>query len=125
MKLPKLPAPISVATAATAAGLLAASGTAGAVILNCPQTINLKVASAPYPWSDSYNPAANLNFAEASYSCSNGTCTLSCAYSMSSSIYTFLAYKVAPGVCHYTNQGQSFACSSLPAPPHHHHVLVR
>jgi hypothetical protein len=120
MKLPKLPVLISVALVATAAALLAAYGTAHAVILNCPQTISLKAGGAPYPWSASYNPAATLNFAEASYSCSNGTCTLSCAYSMSSSIYTFLAYKVAPGVCHYTSEGQSFACSSLPPPPHHH-----
>ena len=121
MKLLKLPMPISVAVVATAAVLLAAYGSAGAVLLNCPQTIYLKAAGAPYPWSDSNNPAAAVHFAEASYSCSNGTCTLSCAYSMSSSIYTFLAYKVAPGVCHYTSQGQSFACSSLPPAPHHHH----
>jgi hypothetical protein len=121
MKLPKLSAPISVAAIAITAVLLAAYGSAGAVLLNCPQTISLKAAGAPFPWSDSYNPAATANFAEASYSCSNGTCTLSCAYSMSSSIYTFLAYKVAPGVCHYTNEGQSFACSSLPPPSHRHH----
>jgi len=120
MKLPKLPVPISVAAVAMAAVVLAAYGTAGAVILNCPQTINLKADAAPYPWSDSSNPSATLAFAEASYSCSNGTCTLSCAYSMQSSIYTFLAYKVAPGVCHYTDQGHSFACSSLP-PSHLHH----
>jgi len=137
VKLPKLPAPISVAmtamvsmtsltaiigmtslTAIAAAALLAAPGTAEAVILNCPQSIGVKAVDAPYPWSDSPTTAF-LPFAEASYSCSNGTCTLSCAYSMSSSIYTFLDYKVPPGVCNYTNQGRSFACSSLP--PWHHH----
>jgi hypothetical protein len=120
MKLPKLTAPIRFAVAAMAAVLLTGYGTAGAVILNCPQTISLKAAGAPYPWTDSSNVDATLGFAEASYSCSNGTCTLSCAYSMQSSIYTFLAYKVAPGVCHYTNQGHSFACSSLPPPRLHH-----
>jgi hypothetical protein len=126
MKLSKLPEPISVAVAVIiavitmSALLLATDGTADAVILSCPQTISLKAAGAPYPWSDAYNPGATLGFAEASYSCSNGTCTLSCAYSMQSSIYTFLAYKVAPGVCNYTNHGQSFACASLP-PPHYHH----
>jgi hypothetical protein len=122
MQLPKLPVPISLAVAALIAtsAILAVDGTAGAVILNCPQAISLKAAGAPYPWSDSYNPGATVGFAEASYSCSNGTCTLSCAYSLQSTIYTFLAYKVAPGVCNYTNHGQSFACSSLP-PPHHHH----
>jgi len=76
MKLPKLSAPISVAAIAITAVLLAAYGSAGAVLLNCPQTISLKAAGAPFPWSDSYNPAATANFAEASYSCSNGTCTL-------------------------------------------------
>jgi hypothetical protein len=105
---------------ATAIAILAARGTAGAVMLNCPQTLRLKAADAPYPWTDIVNRDATVQFAEASYSCSNGTCTLSCAYSMQSSIYTFLAYKVAPGVCHYTNHGQSFACSSLPPPRHHH-----
>lgn len=113
------PAVISAAVLAAAIAILASRGTAGAVILNCPQTLDLKAADAPYPWFDISNRDATVRFAEASYSCSNGTCTLSCAYSMQSSIYTFLVYKVAPGVCHYTSQGQSFACSSLP--PRHHH----
>jgi hypothetical protein len=121
MKLPapKLPMLTSVAAIAVAAALLASYGTAGAVILNCPQMIGVKAIGAPFPWQDSPNQDAVLPFAEASYSCSNGTCTLSCAYSASSSIYTFLDYKVSPGVCNYTNQGRSFACSSLP--PWHHH----
>ena len=41
---------------------------------------------------------------------------MSCAYAAAGSIYTLLDYKVAPGVCHYTNEGQSFDCSSLPPP---------
>jgi len=116
----KTPAFIYTAILATAIAILGACGTAGAVILNCPPTLSLKAADAPYPWSDSSSRDATVQFAEASYSCSNGTCTLSCAYSMQSNIYTFLDYKVAPGVCHYTNQGHSFACSSLPPPRHHH-----
>ena len=114
MNLPKLPVLISAAIVA----LLVAAGAANAVILNCPPAIVVKAAGAPYPWTDSSNQDAVLHFAEASYSCSNGTCTLSCAYSTASSVYTFLNYKVAPGVCHYTNQGQSFACNSLPPPRH-------
>jgi hypothetical protein len=120
MKLPKLSGSIALVAIATAIASLAAYGTAGAVILNCPPMINLRAAGAPYPWSDSHNLDATVRFAEASYSCSNGTCTLSCAYSMSSSAYTFLDYKVAPGLCHYANQGQSFACSSLPPPRRYH-----
>lgn len=120
MKLPALKlSRISAATIATTAALLATYGTAGAVILNCPQMIAVKAVGAPSPWSDSSNQDALIPFAEASYSCSNGTCTLSCAYSVSSSVYTFLDYKVSPGVCNYTSQGRSFACSSLPPWRHH------
>jgi hypothetical protein len=121
----KLPALISVFRIATISILgvlvLAASSTpAGAVILNCPPVVNVKAIGAPYPWTADQRPDALLHFAEASYSCSNGTCTLSCAYAAAGSIYTLLNYKVDPGVCHYTNQGNSFACSSLPPPrsPH-------
>jgi hypothetical protein len=116
MKLSKLPALIA---AAAIAVVIAASGIAHAILLNCPPAIVVKAAGAPYPWTDSSNRDAVLHFAEASYSCSAGTCSLSCAYSMSSSVYTFLDYKVPPGVCHYTNQGQSFACDSLPPPRRH------
>ena len=116
----KPPAAISTAVLAIAVAILAAYGTAGAVVLDCPPTLSLKAAGAPYPWSDTANRDATVQFAEASYSCSNGTCTLSCAYSMQSSIYTFLDYKVAPGICHYTSHGHSFACSSLPPRRHHH-----
>lgn len=116
MKLLKLSMLIS---AAALAAWLTAAAPADAVMLNCPQAISLKAVGAPYPWTDSSNRDAVVHFAEASYSCSNGTCTLSCAYSMSSSVYTFLNYKVAPGVCHYTTQGQAFACSSL-SPPRAH-----
>jgi hypothetical protein len=121
----KLPALISVFRIATISILgvlvLAASPTpAGAVILNCPPVVNVKAFGAPYPWTADQRPDALLHFAEASYSCSNGTCTMSCAYAAAGSIYTLLNYKVDPGVCHYTNQGNSFACSSLPPPrsPH-------
>ena len=118
---PRLPRPIFAFAMATALALmLATGGTANAVILQCPQAITVRAAGAPYPWMDAQPRDTILRFAEASYSCSNGTCTLSCAYAMASSVYTFLDYKVAPGVCHYTNQGQSFACSSLPSLHHHH-----
>jgi hypothetical protein len=115
----KLSASISFAVIAAGAVLLIAHGIADAVILNCPQTIVVRAIDAPYPWTASTDQDAILPFAEASYSCSNGTCTLSCAYSVSSSIYTFLDYKVTPGLCNYTNQGRSFACSSLPVWHHH------
>jgi hypothetical protein len=120
-KLLRLKRPRLISTAAidTAVTLVAAYGTAGAVILNCPQVIVVKAVGAPYPWENSTNQDALLPFAEASYSCSNGPCTLSCAYSAPSNVYTFLDYKVSPGVCNYTNQGRSFDCSSLP--PWHHH----
>ena len=116
----RVPSVISTAAVAAAIAIMAACGSAGAVNLDCPQSVSLKAADAPYPWSDSINRDATVAFAQASYSCSNGTCTLSCAYSLQSSIYTFLTYKVPPGVCHYTDRGQSFACSSLPPPRHHH-----
>lgn len=105
---------------AVISALLAGPGLAGAVVLNCPQTIHVKAVGAPYPWSDSTNRDAVLHFAQASYSCSTGTCTLSCAYATPTTIYTFLEYKVAPGVCHYSNEGKSFACSSLPPPRRYH-----
>jgi hypothetical protein len=100
--------------------LLSVASPAHAVILGCPPMIAVKAVGAPYPWSDAKSSDdAVLRFAEASYSCSNGTCTLSCAYAASNSIYTMLSYKVAPGVCHYTNDGRSFSCSSLPPPRNH------
>jgi hypothetical protein len=121
----KLPTPICVATTAintlfvAVATLFATPNLAHAIILDCPPVINVKAVGAPYPWSDAQSADdAILHFAEASYSCSNGTCTLSCAYAASSSVYTMLSYKVAPGVCHYTSEGKSFACSSLPPPRH-------
>jgi hypothetical protein len=121
-----LRAPISAAAIALMVPLVAVfamlstASSAQAVVLSCPPMIAVKAVGAPYPWSDAKSPDdAILHFAEASYSCSNGTCTLSCAYAASSSIYTMLSYKVAPGVCHYTNDGRSFACASLPPPRHH------
>lgn len=123
----KLPARNSVATIvinsffAAAVAVLTTAGPAHAIILDCPPMIAVKAVGAPYPWSDAKSSNdAILRFAEASYSCSNGTCTLSCAYAASSSVYTMLSYKVAPGVCHYTNEGKGFSCSSLPPPPGHH-----
>jgi hypothetical protein len=121
----KLPALIFVSRIATISMLgvlvlLASSTPADAVILNCPPVVNVKAVGAPYPWTADQRPDALLHFAEASYSCSNGTCTLSCAYAAAGSVYTLLNYKVDPGVCHYTNQGNSFACSSLPPPRNYH-----
>ena len=95
---------------------LVAPGRANAIILDCPPVINIKAIDAPFPWTATTANDATLHFAEASYSCSNGTCTLSCAYSAPGNAYTLLDYKVPPGTCQYTNEGRSFACSSLPPP---------
>jgi hypothetical protein len=97
---------------------LAAPGPAQAIILDCPPVINIKAVGAPFPWTATAANDAILHFAEASYTCSNGTCTLSCAYSGPNNAYTLLDYKVPPGTCQYTNEGRSFACSSLPPPRH-------
>lgn len=95
-----------------------APGLAQAIVLNCPPVIGIKAVGAPFPWTATAGNDAALNFAEASYSCSNGTCTLSCAYLAPGNAYTLLDYKVPPGTCQYTNEGRSFACSSLPPPRH-------
>lgn len=79
----KLPALIFVAAIAA---LLAGSSPARAVTLNCPQVINVKAIGTPLPWSAAPHRDAILHFAEASYSCSNGICTLSCAYAASGSV---------------------------------------
>lgn len=110
---------VSIAIFAILAIQLVAPGPARAVTLNCPPVINIKAVGAPFPWTATAANDAILHFAEASYSCSNGTCTLSCAYSAPNNAYTLLDYKVPPGTCQYTNEGRSFACSSLPAPRHH------
>jgi hypothetical protein len=109
---------ISLTTFAILATHLIAPGPAHAIILDCPPVINVRAVGAPFPWTASTANDAILHFAEASYSCSNGTCTLSCSYSAPGNVYTLLDYKVPPGTCHYTNEGRSFACSSLPAPRH-------
>jgi hypothetical protein len=95
---------------------LIAPSAAHAIILNCPPVVNVRAATAPFPWTSKATTDAFLPFAEASYSCSNGTCTLSCSYNAGGVLYTLLDYKIPPGVCHYTNEGKSFACSSLPRP---------
>ncbi len=105
---------ITLATVAALMATLAGPGTAHAIRLNCPQALQVKAAEPPYPWEDAPRSDAVLHFAEASYSCSNGTCTLSCAYSTPGSIYTLIKLKVPPGTCHYTNEGNSFDCVSLP-----------
>ena len=110
---------VSIAIFAILAIQLVAPGPARAVTLNCPPVINIKAVGAPFPWTATAANDAILHFAEASYSCSNGTCTLSCAYSAPNNAYTLLDYKVPPGTCQYTNEGRSFACSSLLAPRHH------
>lgn len=102
------------ATVAALVVALAGPGTAHAIRLNCPQVLRVKAVAPPYPWEDVPYSEAVLHFAEASYSCSNGTCTLSCAYSTPGSIYTLIKLKVPPGTCHYTNEGNSFDCTSLP-----------
>jgi hypothetical protein len=92
---------------------------ASAIVLNCPPTVKIKAADAPFPWSDSMHSSAQLSFSQASYSCSNGTCTLSCSYVAPNQAYTLLEYKVPPGVCRYTSEGTAFSCSSLPPPRDH------
>ena len=89
---------------------------ARAVILNCPREIAIKPAAAQYPWSPSHSNDAILHFAQASFSCVIGTCTLSCGYATPTSVYNLLVYKVPAGVCNYTNDGHSFVCSSIPPP---------
>jgi hypothetical protein len=101
------------------AAILLINSVAGAVVLSCPQTVQIKAVSAPFPWSDASHGAAQLSFAQASYSCSNGTCTLSCSYTAPGQAYTLLEYKVPPGTCDYTSEGTAFACSSLPQPRKH------
>jgi hypothetical protein len=92
---------------------------ASAIVLNCPPTVKITAAEAPFPWSGPKHNPAQLSFSQASYSCSNGTCTLSCSYTAPSQACTLLVYKVPPGVCTYTSEGTAFSCSSLPAPRHH------
>ncbi|HUN57696.1 MAG TPA: hypothetical protein VMU41_06245 [Candidatus Binataceae bacterium] len=92
---------------------------AGAIVLNCPASIRIKAADVPFPWSDPKHNPAQLDFSQASYSCSNGTCTLSCSYTAPNQAYTLLEYKVPPGVCTYTSEGTAFSCSSLPQPRKH------
>jgi hypothetical protein len=99
--------------------LLVGARPAGAIILNCPPIVSIKAIGVPYPWTAEQTPDAIMRFAEASYSCSNGTCTMSCSYAGAQSIYTLLTYKVAPGLCNYTNNGQSFNCTSIPPPRSH------
>src|ERR1700691_1567185 len=89
---------------------------ARAVILNCPQVISVKAAVSPYPWAPTHASDAILHFAQASFSCAIGTCTLSCGYATQTSIYNLLVYKVPAGVCNYTHEGNSFVCSSIPPP---------
>jgi hypothetical protein len=91
---------------------------ASAIVLNCPPKVKIKAADAPFPWSDSMHSPAQLSFSQASYSCSNGTCTLSCSYAAPNQAYTLIEYKVPPGVCNYTSEGTAFSCSSLPQPRH-------
>ena len=98
--------------------MLAANATAE-VVLNCPSVVNIKAQNAPFPWSPSPAHAAQLQFSQASYSCSNGTCTLSCSYTAPNQSYTLLEYKVPPGTCSYTSQGTAFLCESLPPPRSH------
>jgi hypothetical protein len=100
------------------AGLLLASN-AAAIVLNCPPIIRIKAQDAPFPWTSLNSSAAELRFSQASYSCSNGTCTLSCSYTTPNQAYTLLEYKVPPGTCHYTSDGTAFSCSSLPPPRRH------
>lgn len=118
MKLPviKQLVLVSLAILTMVAIQLIAPGLARAIILNCPPVVNIKAVGAPFPWTATAANDAILHFAEASYSCSNGTCTLSCSYTAPGNVFTLLDYKVAPGTCQYTNEGRSFACSSLPAP---------
>ncbi len=105
--------------------LLMIIGPADAIVLNCPPTVKIQAKDAPFPWSDSFqtDTTPELRFAQASYSCSNGTCTLSCSYSAPNQAYTLLQYKVPPGVCGYTSEGTAFSCTSLPPPrKHRHHI---
>ena len=92
---------------------------ASAIDLNCPPSVKIRAADAPFPWSDARHSIAELRFSQASYSCSNGTCTLSCSYAAPNQSYTLLEYKVPSGVCNYTSEGTAFSCSHLP-PPHRH-----
>src|SRR5258708_28113991 len=109
---------VSIAIFAILTTQLIAPSPAHAIILNCPPVVNVRAAGVPFPWTPTATTDAVLPFAEASYSCSNGTCTLSCSYAAGGLVYTLLDYKVPPGTCHYTNEGKSFACSSLPSPRH-------
>ncbi len=105
---------ITLAIAVAIAATVAAPGAAHAILLNCPQVVRVKAVDPPYPWEPEPSDTAVLHFAEASYSCANGTCTLSCSYSTPGSFYTLLKLKVPPGTCHYTNEGNSFECTALP-----------
>ena len=109
---------ITLAIVALLAAAIVGPGTAQAILLDCPRQLQVKAVAPPYPWQDVPHSEAVLHFAEASYSCSNGTCTLSCSYATAVSVYTLIKLKVPPGTCHYTNEGQSFECVALPARRH-------
>jgi hypothetical protein len=102
-----------------AASVAMLSSNVAAIVLNCPPVINIKAKDAPFPWTPSDSKAAQLQFSQASYSCSNGTCTLSCSYTTPNQSYTLLEYKVPPGTCNYTSEGTAFLCQSLPPPRSH------
>lgn len=110
---------LGLAVLAVITAILSFNAGAGAIVLNCPPAVKIKAAEAPFPWSDSMHSAAQLRFSQASYSCSNGTCTLSCSYTAPNQAYTLLEYKIPPGVCSYTSEGTAFSCSSLPPPRQH------
>jgi hypothetical protein len=99
----------------TAIGMLG-SNAAAQTVLNCPPVVRIKAQDAPFPWTPSPAHSAQLEFSQASYSCSNGTCTLSCSYTTPNQSYTLLQYKVPPGTCSYTSHGTAFLCQSLPPP---------
>jgi hypothetical protein len=92
---------------------------AAAIVLNCPPAVRIKAQDAPFPWTPSASSSAELQFSQASYSCSNGTCTLSCSYVAPNQSYTLLEYKVLPGTCSYTSEGTAFSCQSLPTQHRH------
>lgn len=102
-----------------AGSLASLSMDAAAIVLNCPPIVKIKADDAPFPWTPSASSPAQLRFSQASYSCSNGTCTLSCSYVAPNQAYTLLEYKVPPGTCDYTSEGTAFSCQSLPQPHRH------
>jgi hypothetical protein len=106
-----------------AASLSILGSNAFAMVLNCPPSVKIKAQDAPFPWNAPASGSAMLQFSQASYSCSNGTCTLSCSYTAPNQAYTLLEYKVPPGTCDYTSDGTAFACQSLPqSRKHHKHI---